>query len=156
MTATDNAAYFHQLAKRARKHPAAVLPAGSRELALHEGGHVAAALALGGRVDRLGERYCTATIHVGTRPDDVAWASAVFLWAGALAAGTLAGAYDDLAAIKALGRCYLVDRDDCSAFAGARLIIGRHKATIDAIAEHFVINGAVDEDTLTELTAGIR
>jgi len=129
--AIDNAAYFHRLAKRARKHPAAGLLSGSPQLARHEAGHAAAAVALGGTVLDLSERYCLAALKVGSRGDDAQWVKAVFWWAGCLAAGTLAGAYDDLVSIKALGRQYLTGRDEYSAFHAARLIVNRHREQLE-------------------------
>lgn len=130
----DNVTLWRRLSAQAMKDPGAVLPPRSRALARHEGGHAAAAVALGGvligitlSIDGGGE--CTAAIPIGSRADDAQWAQAVFLWAGPLAAGTLAGAYTDLAKIRALGRRYLVDRGKYSAFTAARLIVERKMTT---------------------------
>lgn len=135
-------------------------------LARHEAGHAAAMVALGGTLIRIAfgdpdgvtgcAAHTTGTVKVGDAPDDFEWGAAVVKWAAPLAAGTLAGASGDLTAIRDLGRPYLVDRDASSAFAGARFIVERDQALIDALAAAFLARGDLNADELSAIVAEQR
>lgn len=139
----DNRAYARALFAEVRANPTAVLTHDRPRLARHEAGHAAAYIACGGTVTHIGSHVAHGTVG-HQRGDDGAWCSAVMLWAGAMAAGTMVGAQEDLVKIGDLGRVYLLGRDESSAFAGARFIVQRDAALIDAIAAELLDRGSLD------------
>jgi hypothetical protein len=157
--------YWKWLEKRVRKDRYPTLAPGTRAICLHEAGHAIGAIATGGRAlhIRMGATpdgdpttaHCQTAIKQCPGGDDAQWAEAVVHWSGPLACDSLAGSWFDLTKVRELGKQYLVDRSEYSAFAAARLLVDRHRAVVEAIADVFGEKGEVTTDELDRLTAGI-